>query len=145
MYKHKVETLQEEIDKLRYYARKDTKLNIDEKSLPRWQPVYIIREAKKIAYTAVERLYPKGHRNNHQRSWVEKRMYREFIKYLLIEVKEGEVYDTPMWIRPILNTIPEFGQDGRRKEFFGLIHRCTHCQFFFGTYKRLFDHKKQCQ
>ena len=54
-------------------------------------------------------------------------MYREFIKYLLIEVKEGEVYDTPLWIKPILNTIPELGLDGRRKEYFGLIHRCTHC------------------
>ena len=44
-------------------------------------------------------------------------MYREFLRHLLIEVKEGEVYDTPLWLKPILNTIPEFGLDGRRKEF----------------------------
>ena len=119
--------MQEELDKLRYYARKCPKTNVDSKTVPRWPPVYTLEEAKMIAYTAVERLYPKGHRLNHQRRWIEQKMYREFIKYLLMEVKEGEVYDTPLWIKPILNTIPEFGLDGRRKENFGLIHRCTHC------------------
>ena len=62
----------------------------------------------------------------------------------MIEVIEGEVYDTPLWLKPILNTIPEFGLDGRRKEFFCLIYRCNHCQYFFGNYKNLFNHKKLC-
>ena len=67
-------------------------------------------------------------------------MYREILKHLLIEVRDNDEYKTPLWIRPILNNIPAFGQDGRRKDFFGLTHRCKNCLFFFGDRNKRWRH-----
>ena len=73
-------------------------------------------------------------------------MYREILKHLLIEVKDKEEHKmTPLWLKPILNSIPEFGLDGRRKDFFGLTHRCKTCLFFFGDKRKKWQHEKQCQ
>ena len=67
-------------------------------------------------------------------------MYREILKHLLIEVKDNEEHKTPLWLRPILGNIPAFALDGRRKDFFGLTHRCKNCLLFFGDYKKRWLH-----
>ena len=72
-------------------------------------------------------------------------MYRQILKHLLVEVKENEEYPTPQWLKPILNNIPAFGLDGRRKDFFGLTYRCKNCLFFFGDQRKRWHHQSKCQ
>ena len=102
---------------------------------------YSIDEAKEIAFTAIERLYPKG-ANDFTKKWIEHKMYREIMRVLMHPLFDISVpkYDPPMWLKPILNTIPEFYQDSYRKDYFGCTWRCLHCHMFLATRQSLGTH-----
>ena len=65
--------MQDEIDRLKANARPSSRIG---KIVSRWPVQYTIEEAQKIAYTAIERLYPDAHRHGYDERWIEEWMYR---------------------------------------------------------------------